>query len=108
MVSNRCVGDCYMLLDFIVDTFVLDGARFEKRVIGKVSQYSITHGELHIQIELEDIVRVGDTRTKVTVSSGSNSESRKELLVDREVTLLPVIKSLLVDLGVPVDIRRIE
>lgn len=93
-----------MLLDFIIDTFVLDGVRFEKRVIGRVSQYSITHGEFHIQIELEDIVRPGDTRTKVMVTYGAGVEFKKELLVDKEVTLLPVIQSLLVDLGVPVDI----
>jgi hypothetical protein len=95
IVSNRHVGDYYMLLDFIIDTFVLDGVPFEKKVIGRVSQYSITHGEFHIQIELEEIVIPGDTRTKVIVVDGAGIESKKELLVDREVELLPVIQSML-------------
>ena len=69
------------------------------------SQYFITHDGLNIQIELQNIVRPGDTRTKVMVTDENGTESRRELLVDRSVELLPVIQSMLRDLGVPVEIR---
>lgn len=94
-----------MFLDFIVDTFVLDGVSFGKRIIDDESQYFITHDGLNIQIELQNIVRPGDTRTKVMVTDENGTESRRELLVDRSVELLPVIQSMLRELGVPVEIR---